>query len=61
MCGGIDSNLRTITNECFEYNFLTNELTELPKMNQIRYTFPIIFFENKIYAIGGRIYGPDNR
>lgn len=35
-------------------------MRELPNMNQIRYTFPIIYYKNKIYAIGGRIYGPDN-
>ena len=33
----------------------------LPSMNQIRYTFPIIYYKNKIYAVGGRVYGPDNR
>ena len=61
VCGGIDTTLRTITNQCFEYNFFTNELTELPSMLHIRYTFPIVYHKQKVYSIGGRIYGPDNR
>ena len=28
-------------------------------MNDIRYTFPIVYHKNKIYAIGGRVYGSD--
>jgi hypothetical protein len=35
-------------------------MKELPNMKQFRYTFPIIYYKNKIYAIGGRVYGPDN-
>ena len=61
VCGGIDSTLRNISNQVFEYDFRTNDMRMLRPMNQIRYTFPIIYHDNYIYAVGGRIYGPDNR
>lgn len=61
VCGGIDSTLRNISSQVFEYDFRTNDMKKLSPMNQIRYTFPIVYHNNYIYAVGGRIYGPDNR
>ena len=29
----------------------------MPPMNNIRYTFPLLFHQNRLYAIGGRTYG----
>ena len=60
ICGGINHNLKGITNECYEYNFQTHEMYKLNDMKQIRYTFPIISHRGYIYAIGGRIYGADD-
>ena len=59
VCGGIKHNLTGITNQCFEYSFSKHSCTKLPSMLDIRYTFPIIYCDNFIYAIGGRVYGDD--
>lgn len=59
VCGGIKHNLTGITNQCFEYSFSKHSCVKLPNMLDIRYTFPIIHVNNKVYAIGGRIYGDD--
>lgn len=61
ICGGIKHNLVGITNECFEYDLESNRITKLPSMLQVRYTFPVIYHNSKIYAIGGRVYGDDNQ
>jgi hypothetical protein len=29
-------------------------------MHEIRYTFPLVYHDNRVYAIGGRIYGSDD-
>ena len=60
ICGGIRHNLTGITSLCFEYDFETHTCTPLPDMLDFRYTFPILYHENKIYAIGGRVYGGDD-
>lgn len=59
VCGGIKYNLNGITQECLEYKFSTQSCRRLAKMHDIRYTFPIVHKEGKIYAIGGRVYGDD--
>ena len=59
VCGGIKHNLTGITNQCFEYSFSKHSCTKLPNMLEIRYTFPTIHVNGKVYAIGGRVYGDD--
>ena len=59
ICGGIKFNLNGITQECLQYNFSTHSCRKLASMHDIRYTFPIVHKNHKIYAIGGRVYGDD--
>jgi hypothetical protein len=61
VCGGTTHNLERVTNQCFEFNFRTNKIIPLPNMREIRYTFPILFYENRIYVFGGKTYGSDNK
>lgn len=60
ICGGISHDLKEIKSNCIELNLQTYTIKSLSSMNQIRYTFPICYFEEEIYAIGGRIYGVDH-
>ena len=41
-------------------NIKTFEVKKLPDMIDIRYTFPIIYYNDCIFAIGGRQYGDDS-
>lgn len=59
VCGGIKHNLTGISAACFEFDLETLVCTPLPDMINFRYTFPAIYFDNKIYAVGGRVYGGD--
>lgn len=59
VCGGIRFNLVGISDQCFEFDLSANTIRKLPNMLNIRYTFPIIFMNEKIYVIGGRVYGDD--
>lgn len=59
VCGGIKHNLTGITNQCFAYSFSQHSCTKMSNMIDIRYTFSTIFHREKLYAIGGRIYGDD--
>ena len=61
VCGGIKYNLVGISDQSFEYDLSTNKIRRLPKMLNIRYTFPVIYKDEKIYVIGGRVYGDDRR
>jgi hypothetical protein len=61
VCGGIRFNLMGISDQCFEYNLITNRVKKLPPMRNFRYTFPIVMLKNRIYAIGGRVYGDDQQ
>ena len=60
VCGGIKHNLTGITNQCFTYSFSQHSCTKMPSMIDIRYTFSTVYHKNKVYALGGRIYGDDN-
>ena len=59
VCGGIKFNLTGITNRCFEYDFKENLFRPISVMNEMRYTFPVIRHDNRVYAVGGRVYGDD--
>lgn len=61
ICGGISHDLKKIQTKCLEMNLETKEIRYLPSLLEIRYTFPICYFEDHIYAIGGRVYGNDNQ
>jgi N-acetylneuraminic acid mutarotase len=60
VCGGINQALNNITKKCYELNLKTLKVTLLPDMIRERYTFPIVYKNNKIYALGGRQYGNDD-
>ena len=59
VCGGIQYNLTGISKECFEYSFVTEKFMKIKPMIDIRYTFPVIHYGNRVYAVGGRVYGDD--
>ena len=59
VCGGIKHNLTGITAACFEFDLQTLTCIALPDMINYRYTFPAIYCDNKIYVVGGRVYGGD--
>lgn len=60
VCGGINHALNNITKKCYELNLKTMTATALPEMVRERYTFPIVYKNNKIYVLGGRQYGNDD-
>jgi hypothetical protein len=60
VCGGIKHNLTGITASCFEFDLENLTCTPLPDMINYRYTYPAIYFEGKIYCVGGRVYGGDD-
>ena len=35
-------------------------MKKMPDMNDIRYNFPMIYYDNRLYALGGRQYGDNN-
>lgn len=57
ICGGIQYNLKNITDKCFIVNLEEYLAIEMPPMKQIRYTFPIVKKDLHYYVLGGRIYG----
>lgn len=59
LAGGINKDLNRITNKFYIYNPITDTVIEKKEMGQIRYTFPLVSYRSKLYAIGGRIYGGD--
>ena len=60
VCGGINHALNNITKKCYELNLKNMSVTPLPEMIRERYTFPIVYKNNKIYVLGGRQYGNDD-
>ena len=59
--GGINENLNNITKKAFIYNLNARAVIPAGDMNQIRYTFPIIFCNGYVYCIGGRSFGNDKK
>jgi hypothetical protein len=60
IAGGINKNLSKINSNFFVFRPKNHSIEKLPDMNQIRYTFPLVYHDNRVYAIGGRIYGSDD-
>lgn len=59
ICGGIQHNLDTIARDCLEFDLISLTFKKLPDMLNLRYTFPVVYFRNKIFVLGGRVYGED--
>jgi len=59
VAGGINKKLNKINKNFFLFKPISRTLEQLPPMHNIRYTFPLIYHQDRIYAIGGRIYGSD--
>lgn len=60
IAGGINKNLTKINNKFYRFKPKSQIFEELPSMHEIRYTFPLVYHDNRVYAIGGRIYGSDD-
>lgn len=61
VCGGINKKLEKISDQCLLFNPIARTIKELPPMNHIRYTFPLLYYNERLYALGGRIYGTDDQ
>ena len=61
ICGGINSSLTKISTKCFEFNYSKNEIRELASMARKRYTFPVVLHKNRLFALGGRTFGGDEK
>lgn len=59
ICGGIQSNLDVISSECLEFDLQKRTFRQLPDMISYRYTFPVVYHQRRIYALGGRVDGND--
>lgn len=59
VCGGIQNNLEKISRDCFEFDLSSGVHRRIPDMINLRYTFPVVYFNDQIYALGGRVYGED--
>ena len=53
ICGGLDRELRVVTNACYEYSISKNEVTKLPNMITPRWNFVMFYQDDKIYVFGG--------
>ncbi len=59
ICGGINAKLDEIKNTFLVFNPETLSLQPMPSMKNVRYTFPMIYHHNRLYVMGGRVYGAD--
>lgn len=59
MCGGVNFSMDAISNQCAIYSIRDNDFEALEAMQHIRFNFPCILHQNKVFAIGGRSYGYD--
>jgi len=59
MCGGIDQELKNISDTCLLFNPVAKTVRRFASMQRFRYTFPLVHFRNRLYALGGRVYGGD--
>lgn len=40
---------------------MTKTIKVMPDMLNMRYTFPLIYWNERLYALGGRVYGNDQQ
>jgi len=60
LAGGLQHDFTVVFNNLQFYNPKTNSVKCKPNMIQERYTFPLVDFQDKLYALGGRTYGDAN-
>lgn len=60
ICGGVNFAMNNITRSAKIYKIPTHKFIKLKDMNKIRFNFPILHYNNKIYVTGGRTYGPNH-
>lgn len=54
ICGGVNYQLNKVSKQFLLYNIKDNKMKKMPDMLSIRYNFPMIYYDNKLYAFGGR-------
>jgi N-acetylneuraminic acid mutarotase len=59
LCGGLNKYSDTISNSFLEFNVHERKFTKMPDMKMARYSFCLVLFNGKLYALGGRAYGSD--
>lgn len=57
LSGGINKSKNNISDDLIEFNPISNSFCYLSKMKCSRYTHCLTYKNNKLYALGGRIYG----
>lgn len=57
MCGGVSYSMRHITRSGYIYHIDKHSFRPIKEMINYRFNFPFVFFDKKVYAIGGRKYG----
>ena len=54
ICGGVSFHQITISNSFYLYHITQNRMIKMPNMINKRFNFSLIFFENNLFALGGR-------
>ena len=55
--GGVQGVRRHAVDSCFCYDADTNEWSVMPGLRQLRYDFPLVGLDGRLYAIGGEDEG----
>lgn len=54
ICGGVNYHLNIVSNQFLIYYIKENKMKKMPNMIDIWYNFPMIYYDNRLYALGGR-------
>ncbi len=57
LAGGVNYSFNRVFNECCIFNLKTKQVKCINSMLDIRFSFSIAYFKEKVFAIGGRAYG----
>lgn len=59
VCGGLTKYNDVISDKFFAFDAATSRFEELPPMSTPRYSFCLLWLDNRLYVLGGRTYGTD--
>lgn len=57
ICGGVNFEMNSVVSHAKIYNISQEKFTTLASMSMIRFNFPVLHYQNRIYVTGGRGYG----
>lgn len=59
ICGGVNFGMNLISNSAMLYSIREHQFKMLPVMKNLRFNFPSIHVNGRVYVMGGRRYGYD--